>query len=123
MFLEISQNSQENTCAGVSFSIKLQALARSFIKKETWHRCFPVNFAKFPRAPFLTKRLRWLLLKGRSDFQTKGLKREKDLKRTAADRNSITISYINAIKEKRPFYRCFGLYLRMLLWFILQIIF
>ena len=26
VFLEISQNSQENTCARVSFSIKLQAL-------------------------------------------------------------------------------------------------
>ena len=27
MFLEISQNSQENTCARVSFLIKLQALS------------------------------------------------------------------------------------------------
>ena len=32
-FLEISQNSQENTCANVSFLIKLQAWG--FIKKET----------------------------------------------------------------------------------------
>ena len=39
-FLEISQNSQENTCARVSFLI-------------LWHRCFPVNFTKFLRAPFL----------------------------------------------------------------------
>ena len=38
MFLKILQNSQENTCARVSFLIKLQ-----------WHRCFPVNFAKFLR--------------------------------------------------------------------------
>ena len=36
-----------NTCARVSFLIKLQAL-----KKRLWHRCFPVNFAKFLRTPF-----------------------------------------------------------------------
>ena len=35
MFFEISQNSQENTCARVSFLIKLQAWAGNFIKKET----------------------------------------------------------------------------------------
>ena len=46
VFLEISQNSQENTCVRVSFLIKLQAL-----KKRLWHRCFPVNFVKFLRAP------------------------------------------------------------------------
>ena len=40
VFLEISQNSQENTCARVSFLIKLQAWA------------IPVNFAKFLRTPF-----------------------------------------------------------------------
>ena len=27
--------------------------ASSFIKKRHWHRCFPVNFAKFLRTPFL----------------------------------------------------------------------
>ena len=44
VFLEISQNSQENTCARVYFLIKLQA---------TGNRCFPVNFAKFLRTPYL----------------------------------------------------------------------
>ena len=24
----------------------------NFLKKRPWHRCFPVNFAKFLRAPF-----------------------------------------------------------------------
>ena len=52
MFLEISKNSQENTCARVS----------SLIKKRLWHLCFPVSFAKFPRTPFLTEHLWWLLL-------------------------------------------------------------
>ena len=32
------------------------------IKKRLWHRCFPVNFTKFLRTPFLTEHLRWLLL-------------------------------------------------------------
>ena len=45
VFLEISQNSQENTCA------------RDFIKKSLWHRCFPVNFVKSLRTPFFIKHL------------------------------------------------------------------
>ena len=55
VFLEISQSSQENSCARVSFLI-------NFIKKRLWHRLFPVNFAKFIRTPFLTEHLRWQLL-------------------------------------------------------------
>ena len=54
MFLEISQNPQENICARVSFLIK-------FIKKRLWHRCFPVNFVKFLRTPSYKEHL-WLLL-------------------------------------------------------------
>ena len=34
----------------------------TLLKKRLWHRCFPVNFAKFLRTLFLTERLRWLLL-------------------------------------------------------------
>ena len=40
------QNSQENTCARVSF-----------LKKRLWHKCFPVNFAKFLRTCFFTEHL------------------------------------------------------------------
>ena len=36
MFLEISQNSQENTCARVSFLIKLQTQATPFLKEHLW---------------------------------------------------------------------------------------
>ena len=35
VFTKVSQNSQENFCARVSFLIKLQAPACNFIKKET----------------------------------------------------------------------------------------
>ena len=42
LFLEISQNSQENTCARVSF-----------LKRRPWQRCLSVYFTKFLRKPFL----------------------------------------------------------------------
>ena len=32
------------------------------LQKTLWHRCFPVNFAKFLRTPFFTEHLWWLLL-------------------------------------------------------------
>ena len=37
--------------------------ACNFIRKKPEHRCFPVKFAKFLRAPFFTEHLRWLLLR------------------------------------------------------------
>ena len=54
IFLEISQSSQENTCARVSF----------ILKETLWHKCFPVDFAKFLRTPFpfRIEQLWWLLL-------------------------------------------------------------
>ena len=53
-FLEISQNSQENTCVRVSFLTKLQASGlQLYFKNRLWHTCFPVNFAKFFRTLFL----------------------------------------------------------------------
>ena len=58
MFLEISQNSQENTCARVSLSLKVS----TFLKKRLWHRCFPVNFAKFLTTPFFQNTSGRLLL-------------------------------------------------------------
>ena len=51
MFLEISQSSQENTCARVSFLIKLQAC--NFIKKETLAQVFSCEFCEVSKKPFL----------------------------------------------------------------------
>ena len=48
-----SENSQENTCARVSFLIKLQA----WEQVRLWNRCFPVIFAKFLRIPLVTASL------------------------------------------------------------------
>ena len=61
-FLEISQNSRENTCARVFFNKVAGLSPANLSKKRLWHGRFPVNFAKFLRTPFLTEHLRWLLL-------------------------------------------------------------
>ena len=60
----------------------LVPLPVTLFKKRLWHRCFPVFFAKFLRTSFLTEHFGWLLLKRRSDFQTKGLKRERQRERS-----------------------------------------
>ena len=56
VFLKLLQNLQENTSARVSFLIKLQA--STLLKMRPWHKCFPVNFAKFLRTLFFIKHLR-----------------------------------------------------------------
>ena len=64
VFLEISQNSQENTCARASFLIKLQASGlQLYQKRDSAHSCFPVNFTKFLRHLFLQNISGRLLLK------------------------------------------------------------
>ena len=52
VFFEISQNSQENI-SGVR--------AATLLKKSFWHRCFPVNFTKLLRTPFVQNSSGWLL--------------------------------------------------------------
>ena len=65
VFLEISQNSHENTSARVSFLINLQALGlrpATLLKRRLWHTCFPVNFVKFLRTPIFIEHIWWLRL-------------------------------------------------------------
>ena len=52
MFLNISQISQENICAEVSFN-KVAGLKACNFKNKLQHRCFPVKLAKFLGTPFL----------------------------------------------------------------------
>ena len=47
VFLEISQNSQEN----------LGLRAATLLRKRLYHMCFPVNFLKFVRTLFFTEHL------------------------------------------------------------------
>ena len=50
--LEISQNTQENTCARVSFLIKLQAEAYNAIKKKTLAQVFSYEFFEISKNNF-----------------------------------------------------------------------
>ena len=52
VFLEISQNSQENTCARDSFLIKLQASGLFFIKKEFLPQVFSCAFCEISKNTF-----------------------------------------------------------------------
>ena len=61
LFLEISQNPQQNTCAKVSFFNKVAGLRlATLFKRRLWHMHIPENFAKFLRTPYFTEQLRWL---------------------------------------------------------------
>ena len=55
VFLEISQTSQEKTCARASFLIKLQSYrpeACNFIKKETLAQVFPCELCEISKNTF-----------------------------------------------------------------------
>ena len=54
MFLKISQNSQENNCARAFSLIKFST---TLSKKRDWHKCFPLNFAKFLKISFFYRTL------------------------------------------------------------------
>ena len=58
VFLKISQNSQENTCARVSFWIKLQTSSCNFIKKQTLAQVFSCTFCEIFKNTFFTEYLR-----------------------------------------------------------------
>ena len=54
-FLKVLQYLQENTCGGVSFSIKLKVFSlQLYQKKRLQYRCFPGNFAKILRNVILS---------------------------------------------------------------------
>ena len=53
VFLEISQNSEENTCASLCFNKVAGLRPATLLKQRLWRRCFPVNFAKFLRKFFV----------------------------------------------------------------------
>ena len=54
VFFKISQNSKENTCARLSFLIKLQASGLNYIKKETLAQVFSCKFCGIFNKIFFT---------------------------------------------------------------------
>ena len=57
---------QESDSVMSFFTLKIRPKACNFIKKKLWHRCFPVNFAEFLRAPFLQNTSGRLFLGGKT---------------------------------------------------------
>ena len=55
MFLEIPQNSQENTCGRESYLINLQVSASNFIQKEILAQMFSCEFRKFSKDTFFLR--------------------------------------------------------------------
>ena len=51
----------KHLCQSLFFN-KVEGAACNFIKKRLRHRCFPVKFVKFLRAPSLTEHVLWLFL-------------------------------------------------------------
>ena len=52
-------------CQGLSFNKVAGLRPATLLKKRLWHRCFPVNFAKFLRISFLQNTSGRLLLESR----------------------------------------------------------
>ena len=53
----------------------MQASDTTLLKKRLWHRCSPVNFAKFPRTPFIIEYPWWRLLDLRESRPISGIYR------------------------------------------------
>ena len=52
----------KHLCQSLFFNKVANLRSAALLKKRLWHRCFPVNFEKFPRTAFIIEHLRWLLL-------------------------------------------------------------
>ena len=52
----------KHLCQSLFFNKVAGLRPATLLKKRLWHRCFPVNFAKFVRTPFIIEHLWWLLL-------------------------------------------------------------
>ena len=52
----------KHLCQNLLFNKVAGQRLATLLKKGLWNRCFPVNFVKFLRTPFLIEHLWWLLL-------------------------------------------------------------
>ena len=50
----------KHLCQSLFFNKVAGLRPATLLKKRLWHRCFPVNFAKFLRTSFPTEHLWWL---------------------------------------------------------------
>ena len=61
----------KHLCQSLFFNKVASLRPPTLLKKRLWHRCFPVNFAKFLRTPFLTEHFHWVLLKSSASGEMK----------------------------------------------------
>ena len=52
----------KHLCQSLLFNKVAGPRPATLLKNRLWRSCFPVNFAKFLRTPFLKEHLWWLLL-------------------------------------------------------------
>ena len=52
----------KHLCQSLFFNKVAGLRPATLLTKRLWHRCFPVNFAKFLRTLCFTEHLRWLVL-------------------------------------------------------------
>ena len=107
MFLEISQNSLENTCARVSFLIKLQDLG-NLIKKETLAQVLSCKFCEISKNTFCTEHL-WTTASGwfPEDFKAQNLGSKENEKLSFYLFTDI-LWIINTEKSCRHYYSSFS---------------
>ena len=113
-FLEIRQNSQENTCARASFLIKLQTWACNFIDKETLANVFSCEFCEIFRNTCVTEHLwttasalllinliRWINPTTSSLFISTESKLKKKRSRRLVWRSSISTKVLVTVFEEK----------------------
>ena len=59
----------KHLCQSLFFNNVAGLRPATLLKKRLWHRCFPVNFAKFLRTPFLQNTYGRLLLNGETNVK------------------------------------------------------
>ena len=70
VFLEISQNLQENTwCQSLFFNTAAGLRPATLLKRRLWHSCFPMNFEKFLRTPLIIEHLRTTISENNFSFR------------------------------------------------------
>ena len=62
VFTNFAKFTRKYLCQTLFFNKVADLRPATFLKKRLWHRCFPVNFAKFGRTPFLQNTSGRLLL-------------------------------------------------------------
>ena len=59
---KFSKFTLKHLCQSLFFNKVADLRPWTLLEKRLCHRCFPVNFAKFPRTPFITEHFWWLIL-------------------------------------------------------------